>query len=51
MALYCVKFKLHDSQCERNLDLNYGSESEAKDVLCRQSSAYREAIILSVRKC
>ena len=49
MARYCVKYKVGATTYERSFDLNYGSEGEAKEALCRQSSSYRDAIILSVQ--
>ena len=48
MARYLVKFKLGDTHYERFLDLKFGDKYEAKDALCRQSSAYCNAEILSV---
>lgn len=48
--MFCeVTFKVGSTTYSRSLDLKYGSEGEAKEVLCRQSSAYRDAIILDVR--
>lgn len=46
---YCVKFKVGPTTSERSFDLKYGTEGEAKEALCRMSSAYRDAIILEVR--
>lgn len=49
-TMFCeVIFKIGSSTSSRSLDLKYGSEGEAKEALCRQSSAYRDAVILSVR--
>ena len=48
--MYCeVLFKKGDSRYSRHLDLNYCSESAAKEALCRQSRDYQDVIILSVR--
>ena len=48
--MFCeVTFKVGSTTYSRSLDLKYGSEGEAKEALCRQSSAYRDAIILCVR--
>lgn len=47
---YEVTFKVGDSTSSRSFDLKYGTEGEAKEALCRMSSAYRDAIILSVRR-
>jgi len=46
---YEVTFKVGNTTSSRSFDLKYGSEGEAKEALCRQSSAYRDAIILGVR--
>ena len=52
MARYLVKWKQNSvsstSYSSRILNLRYGTESEAKEELCRQSAAYRDAVILSV---
>ena len=51
MARYLVnlvKFKLGSTTYERFLDLSFGDKYEAKDVLCSQNSAYKNAEILSV---
>ena len=50
MARYLVKYKIGSSYGERHLDLNFGGEGEAKDLLCRLSSSFRDAIILSVTR-
>lgn len=48
--MFCeVTFKVGPTTSSRSFDLKYGTEGEAKEALCRQSSAYRDAIILSVR--
>lgn len=49
--MFCeVIFKVGDSTSSRSFDLKYGTEGEAKEALCRMSSAYRDATILSVRR-
>lgn len=48
MARYLVKYKLGPTYSERFLDLKFGDKYEAKDVLCSQNSAYKNAEILSV---
>ena len=48
MARYLVKYKVGSTYYERFLDLQFGGESEAREALCRQSSSYRDAVILSV---
>ena len=48
MARYLVKYKVGSTYYERTLDLRFGGEGEAKEALCRQSSSYRDAVILSV---
>ena len=50
MARYLVKYKIGSSFGERHLDLNFGGEGEAKEQLCRQSSSFRDAIILGVSR-
>lgn len=49
--MFCeVIFKVGDSTSSRSFDLKYETEGEAKEALCRMSSAYCDAIILSVRR-
>ena len=48
MARFKVIYRMGSSVGERCLDLKYGGEGEAKEALCRQSSAYRDVIILGV---
>lgn len=49
--MFCeVTYKLGATTSSRSFDLKYGTEGEAKEALCRMSSAYCDAIILSVRR-
>ena len=49
IMIYClVKFKVGSSYDQRSLNLEGCSEGAAKMALCQQSSAYKDAIILSV---
>ena len=51
-SLYHVTYRVDSTTTERNLNLSYGSESEAKEVLYRQCTVPRDKdiIILGVRK-
>lgn len=48
---YEVTFRKNSTIYQRVLNLNYGSEGEAKEALCRQSADYRDVIILGVIPC